>query len=123
MKPILLVTSVITLLPSVMADCCKAGLLCDPYPKKCCSDGTKPTPCCGYGGCNIFCCACSGGCRKRSQFNSEQDCMTEAEHSDSAKATFMEADKKGAGYITFGQYLEYMKVEEDYIVWLEWFIE
>jgi hypothetical protein len=28
-----------------------------------CGDNTEPTPCCGYGGCNIFCCNCGGGCR------------------------------------------------------------
>jgi hypothetical protein len=28
-----------------------------------CGDDTKPTPCCGYGKCNVFCCNCDGGCR------------------------------------------------------------
>nr|CAH0110888.1 unnamed protein product [Daphnia galeata] len=29
-----------------------------------CNDGTRGTPCCGVGSCNIFCCNCDGGCRK-----------------------------------------------------------
>lgn len=28
-----------------------------------CADCTSPTPCCGYGPCNIFCFNCDGGCR------------------------------------------------------------
>jgi len=28
-----------------------------------CADGTQGTPCCGRGSCNLFCCACDGGCR------------------------------------------------------------
>ncbi|KAE8155017.1 hypothetical protein BDV25DRAFT_146854 [Aspergillus avenaceus] len=30
-----------------------------------CADGTAGTPFCGYGPCNIFGCACEGGCRRR----------------------------------------------------------
>ena len=30
----------------------------------CCADGTAGTPFCGYGRCNIFGCACKGGCRR-----------------------------------------------------------
>lgn len=33
-----------------------------------CGDCTKPTPCCGYKRCNIFCCGCNcrkGGCGGR----------------------------------------------------------
>ncbi|CAL8132626.1 unnamed protein product [Orchesella dallaii] len=26
-------------------------------------DNTSPTPCCGHGRCNFFCCSCDGGCR------------------------------------------------------------
>ena len=29
-----------------------------------CQDCTSPTPCCGYGPCNIFCGNCDGGCRR-----------------------------------------------------------
>lgn len=37
------------------------------YSPKTCRDGTGPTPCCGRGKCNIFCCNCDGGCRERSR--------------------------------------------------------
>jgi len=51
----------------VSGQCCKATI-CDGCTWGFCGDGTNPTPCCGYNGCNIFCCNCSdGGCRgKRS---------------------------------------------------------
>ena len=40
--------------PFALADCCyNSGGIC--------KDGTAGTPCCGYGGCNIFCCNCDGG--------------------------------------------------------------
>ncbi|HVJ62493.1 MAG TPA: EF-hand domain-containing protein [Tahibacter sp.] len=29
-----------------------------------CEDCTSPTPCCGYGPCNVFCGNCDGGCRR-----------------------------------------------------------
>lgn len=29
-----------------------------------CRDGTRGTPCCGYGRCNVFCRNCNGGCRE-----------------------------------------------------------
>uniref|UniRef100_A0A915JA49 Uncharacterized protein n=1 Tax=Romanomermis culicivorax TaxID=13658 RepID=A0A915JA49_ROMCU len=29
-----------------------------------CDDCTEPTPCCGYGPCNMFCCHCDTGCRR-----------------------------------------------------------
>ena len=34
-----------------------------------CYDGTECTPCCGYGGCNIFCCNCDGGCRASQNYD------------------------------------------------------
>ena len=40
--------------------CCKAHR---PVTTAFCFDYTFPTPCCGYGPCNIFCCNCDGGCR------------------------------------------------------------
>ena len=45
----------------VDAECCKPVL--SPFGLTC-YDETTATPCCGYGGCNIFCCNCDGGCRK-----------------------------------------------------------
>lgn len=41
----------------VQAVCCSASYF------DMCADGTAGTPCCAYGGCNIFCCNCDGGCR------------------------------------------------------------
>jgi len=50
------------------ADCCKSSSTCSAWEvligKDCppnCDDGSNPTPCCGYGNCNAFCCACDGG--------------------------------------------------------------
>jgi hypothetical protein len=58
-----IVVVTLQLATKVDAECCSASK--DYYgnmPTKC-GDDTKPTPCCGYGGCNIFCCNCDGGCR------------------------------------------------------------
>lgn len=30
-----------------------------------CADGSLGSSCCGRGGCNMFCCACDGGCREK----------------------------------------------------------
>ncbi|EGD92006.1 hypothetical protein H112_00609 [Trichophyton rubrum D6] len=43
--------------------CCKPWAFAGPKYNKC-EDGTTGTPCCGYGKCNGFCCACKGGCRR-----------------------------------------------------------
>lgn len=43
--------------PQVLSACCNAGS------GGSCADGTTSTPCCGFRSCNIFCCACKGGCR------------------------------------------------------------
>ncbi|KAJ9607586.1 hypothetical protein H2200_007664 [Cladophialophora chaetospira] len=43
-------------LPSVYGKCCQFVLLSDEG----CGDSTPDTPCCGYGKCNGFCCACKG---------------------------------------------------------------
>ena len=42
------------------ADCCPADAW------GFCADGTRGTPYCGYGPCNIFGCNCDGGCRRPS---------------------------------------------------------
>ncbi|XP_066267366.1 uncharacterized protein [Branchiostoma lanceolatum] len=39
---------------------------------KYCGDGTEPTPCCGHGKCNIFCCNCDGGCRGKKRTLGEE---------------------------------------------------
>ncbi|XP_013416209.1 uncharacterized protein LOC106177849 [Lingula anatina] len=40
------------------------AVCCGRYKGPFCKDCTKGTPYCGYGGCNIFGCACENGCRK-----------------------------------------------------------
>jgi hypothetical protein len=56
----------VALAPSAKADCCNAGTRDDDGGSHTglCADFTKPTPCCGVGACNAFCCNCDGGCRK-----------------------------------------------------------
>jgi hypothetical protein len=51
-----------------IADCCSASSTCSPMEAwlggdcpASCDDGTKPTPCCGKGECNAFCCNCDNG--------------------------------------------------------------
>lgn len=39
-----------------------------------CADCTSPTPCCGYGPCNIFCFNCDGGCRQPPSGNHDPSC-------------------------------------------------
>ena len=48
------------------AKCCKADRIGR------CDDGTRGTPCCGNGGCNIFCCHCSRGCRQKEKRSSDE---------------------------------------------------
>lgn len=45
-----------------------------------CADGTDPTPFCGYGKCNIFGCACEGGCRTGSSLRAESVYMEANQH-------------------------------------------
>ena len=101
------------LLPLATAACCNASQGGG------CADRTGGTPCCGYGKCNIFCCACKGGCR-----HSKRDVPLELEdRSDATTTAFMEADTEGAGSITLDRYLKYMAVEGDSEVWVKWFNE
>ncbi len=46
-----------------------------------CGDGSRGTPCCGQGRCNIFCCNCDGGCRRRSDKKRFLDLFRLAAHS------------------------------------------
>ncbi|HSX62095.1 MAG TPA: EF-hand domain-containing protein [Tahibacter sp.] len=39
-----------------------------------CADCTTPTPCCGYGPCNIFCFNCDGGCRQAPSGDRDPSC-------------------------------------------------
>ncbi|XP_013386436.1 protein Diedel-like [Lingula anatina] len=49
---------IVTVIEEAQAVCCKADK------NGWCADCTPTTPYCGYGKCNIFGCACKGGCRK-----------------------------------------------------------
>lgn len=115
MKLIVFFGVVTSLLPSVLAVCCR---------EKCnsrCSDGTGATPCCAHGGCNIFCCNCDGGCRT-GNFNCRRESVFEqAVNTDSVSVAFVEADKDGAGNLSMANYLEYMGVDEGNQMWVEWF--
>ena len=53
----LLVVCCLFIVPPSSAECCRTS-------HGQCADGTNGTPCCGVGGCNIFCCHCNGGCRQ-----------------------------------------------------------
>ncbi|XP_013419525.1 uncharacterized protein LOC106180166 [Lingula anatina] len=58
---VLLIAVILTgsVLRETQADCCYS------IPREgFCYDCTRKTPYCGYGKCNIFGCACDGGCRK-----------------------------------------------------------
>jgi hypothetical protein len=62
-----IVVVALQLATTVDAECCSATMDVEyigfgQMPSKC-GDNTEPTPCCGYGPCNIFCCNCDGGCR------------------------------------------------------------
>ena len=101
------------LLPFASAACCDGAI---DYK---CGDGTPATPCCGYGQCNVFCCACKGGCR-----HLKRDVPIElTDRSDATTTAFMEADIEGTGSITLDRYLEYMAVEGDSEIWVKWFNE
>lgn len=49
----------------VAADCCTTTLGYRQHFTSFCDDGKHGTPCCGVGSCNIFCCHCDGGCRRK----------------------------------------------------------
>ncbi|CAL8132602.1 unnamed protein product [Orchesella dallaii] len=56
-----------------------------------CGDNTRPTPCCGYRSCNIFCCNCSdGGCRGRRWVRDVNTVQQEEHEHDKNKDGFYE---------------------------------
>jgi hypothetical protein len=58
---LLLLIVVVAQLPSAVDSVC-----CTTEPSGWCADGYNPPfPCCGVGSCNVFCCNCDGGCRKK----------------------------------------------------------
>ncbi|KIM76082.1 hypothetical protein PILCRDRAFT_13104 [Piloderma croceum F 1598] len=81
----------------VHAACCYC-----PYPYTAggiCYDGTKCTPNCGYGPCNIFACNCDGGCRKGPISRSPIEIPVLPD--DESSNLFAITDTDGDGKITF----------------------
>jgi len=68
-----------------------AGACCGADNKNLCGDNTAGTPCCGYGKCNIFCCACKGGCR-----HSFTSTMDELLHGGGAAHSFEQVEEEAA---------------------------
>jgi hypothetical protein len=112
MKSLTLIMGTMSLLPLVIAECCRIS-----YNTGRCKDNTGGTPCCGYGKCDLFCCKCIDGCRTSgiSPFRGL------SKRSDSTEGAFIEADTDGTGNLTLDQYLEYMSVGEDTDIWVKWF--
>ncbi|KAF2142760.1 uncharacterized protein K452DRAFT_297296 [Aplosporella prunicola CBS 121167] len=105
MHPGTILALVATLLPTATA----AVEYC--YPEggaghKRCFDGTRATPCCGVGPCNIFCANCDGGCRKRPSYD---------------RAAFDRATAADTAELTLRQYTLYMGVAVDDPVYVDWF--
>jgi hypothetical protein len=87
-----------------------------------CGDGSGATPCCGNGGCNIFCYNCDRGCR--SSRSLERDLpLGLVKRADAVETAFIEADTEGAENITLDRYLKYMEVKGEKAVWVKWFEE
>ena len=62
MHPLPSIALILAYLTFAIADCCEPSCACDPF-DGClqCGDNSDPTPCCGNGACNVFCCNCDGG--------------------------------------------------------------
>ncbi|KAK8067628.1 hypothetical protein PG996_006740 [Apiospora saccharicola] len=103
-----------SLMPSVFAECCNRR------DKEDCGDGTLGTPCCPYGSCNIFCCACAGGCRPGGLMGlAQSETLIAPFDTEVTAQAFEQADKgakgaKGAkGYASLDDYLEHMQVKKE----------
>ncbi|KAF8884396.1 hypothetical protein BD779DRAFT_1801744 [Infundibulicybe gibba] len=88
-------TTMMLQMSSVVADCCDCPITFS------CNDGTKCTPYCGYGQCNIFGCNCDGGCRSSFQGFSVQK-INNIE--DASESYFDDADANGDGKLTFDEW-------------------
>ncbi|KAL1647134.1 hypothetical protein SLS58_002905 [Diplodia intermedia] len=98
--------------PFAAADCC--------YPtNNICSDGTEPTPYCGYGSCNVFGCACEGGCRGAAAAKSSSNSIA-ADNTATADA-FHAANVDGSGELTLQQFTQYVGAQDDDAVYVELF--
>ncbi|KAB2569026.1 Protein Diedel [Lasiodiplodia theobromae] len=121
-----LMTILSTVAPIVVAECCGAGF-CHKTTPNCftpnaCADGAWATPCCGRGKCNIFCCACDGGCHNpklAKRLNIKGMERRTAELTDTE--AFGQANVDGTGNLTLNQYIQYMGATNDDEVYVSWF--
>ncbi|KAI6081919.1 hypothetical protein F4821DRAFT_264480 [Hypoxylon rubiginosum] len=101
-------------LPLVLAECCNSPRTGN------CAGGHEPTPCCGKGSCNLFCCACKNGCwtaKIKNRYNLVPDLFER-----DADSAFAMADKSNNGTVSLEDYLEYMNVGQgDEQIWVTWF--
>ncbi|OJD28618.1 uncharacterized protein BKCO1_1420002 [Diplodia corticola] len=112
--------------PFAAADCCSAvgysgALASNGQP---CADGTKGTPCCGYGSCNAFCCACNGGCRTASaKRDSGMLKVVVRDQSNDAEdvEAFNAATAGGTEPLTVQRYTSYMNASADDQTYVDWF--
>ncbi|KAK0615427.1 hypothetical protein DIS24_g11833 [Lasiodiplodia hormozganensis] len=118
------------LLPLVSADCCNADKCLQPMgwdewcAKYSCDDDTQGTPCCGYGGCNIFCCNCDGGCRRAGGAPAgRRGLMSARDDKDASDAAFNAADTDNSGNITMQEYTNYMNVGDNSVKHIAWFLK
>ncbi|KAF8884397.1 hypothetical protein BD779DRAFT_1787308 [Infundibulicybe gibba] len=69
-----------------------------------CGDGTGCTPYCGQGPCNIFGCACSGGCRGASKRATRSVARAGLAATGETEDRFNAADTDNDGKITFEEW-------------------
>ncbi|KAM0798422.1 hypothetical protein BDR22DRAFT_964767 [Usnea florida] len=78
-------------------------------PAQLCADGSYSTPCCGEGGCNIFCCNCDGGCRTDTWMEKIKRDDLEDDQSIPVDSLFQSVDGDTDQYLSLAEY----------IVWVE----
>jgi len=112
MKFILALAATLSMVPTVLGACCDLATTC--------GDGTRGTPCCATGKCNIFCCACKGHCRKKRWDEVPDALLSKREFED----TFAAADVGGKGYMSLADYLNYMgaTADKEPKMWVDWFL-
>ncbi|CAC5414824.1 unnamed protein product [Mytilus coruscus] len=86
-----------------------------------CGDCTKPTPCCGYRKCNIFCCGCK--CRKGRCSGRRKRQLSYDTTDSSAYGTFMGLDINKNGMMEqfeFSKAMEQMQITDNMTVLHHW---
>lgn len=77
-----------------------------------CDDCSDPTPCCGRGPCNAFCCNCDDGCRpgycrKKREVSSNSTMVDESDVGNIVKAL----DKNGDGLISVMEGFQHLTIK------------